>query len=533
MYGKKCFRAHIDIYQKHNYNLGIGDTVERGMKMSCLLGIDLGTSSLKSMLITEEGQTKALSARAYQFASPHNGYAEHDPREWWKACCETVQEVLRNSGVAKEEIKSLGFSGQMHGVVMLDKEFQVVRPAILHCDARSSEQVEWMKYTIGPDKIKHIIMNPIYTGFMLPSLLWVKTAEPENFDKIAYVMLPKDYLKFRMTGVISTDYSDASATLAFDIKENCWSEEILRITDISKDLFPKCYDTAAPTETVCKKAAAETGLSEKTVVTAGGGDQVMQGIGNGVTKEGQASVNIGTSGQVSFQSGTPILNPLLSTNTFCGYKKNRWFTMGAIMNAGLSYKWFNSLFETTDFESMNAKIERIRPGSGGVIFLPYLNGERTPHLNPNISGAFVGLNLNTGREELSRAVMEGVAFALNQCIEVCGELGLKTDTMIASGGATKSMPWLHIQADIYNLPLRVADTEEQASLGAAIAAGVGAGIYKDVEEGCERVVRYKNFVIEPNLENHKIYKEYYGLFKEMYQEGRGVIEKITLAGRRD
>lgn len=501
--------------------------------MSYLLGIDLGTSSLKSILITPAGQVKALSARAYQFASPHNGYAEHDPREWWEACCETVQEVLRDSGVSKDDVKGLSFSGQMHGAVMLDKAFGIVRPAILHCDARSYVQVNRMKQMIETGRIKNIIMNPIYTGFLLPSLLWVKDNEPDNYDRIAHVMLPKDYLKFKMTGEISTDYSDASATLAFDIKRNCWSEEVLKITGVSKELFPRCYDTTAPTETVCKTAAAETGLSTKTIVSAGGGDQVMQGIGNGVTKEGDACVNIGTSGQVSFQSNSPILNPSLNTNTFCGYKKGRWFTMGAIMNAGLSYKWFNSLFESVDMQDMNRRIAEVKPGSGGVVFLPYLNGERTPHLNPNISGAFVGLNLNTGREELSRAVMEGVAFALNQCIEVCSELGLKAEIMTASGGATKSRPWLQLQSDIYNLPLKVTDTEEHASLGAAIAAGVGAGVYKSVEDGCQRVVRFKDFIIEPNPENHKIYQEYYELFKEMYQESGGVIEKITLAGRRD
>lgn len=499
--------------------------------MNCLLGVDLGTSSLKSMLITEEGVMRALSTRTYQFTSLYNGYAQQDPLEWWNACRDTVQEILRDSGISKEDIKGMSFSGQMHGAVMLDKNFQTVRPAILHCDARSSEQVEWLKLRIGPDKIRQIIMNPIYTGFLLPSLLWVREKEPENFEKIAYVMLPKDYLKFRMTGEVSTDYSDASATLAFDIKKNCWSKEIIKMAGLPTDIFPVCYGTAAATGTICKRAAEETGLSEKTIVAAGGGDQVMQGIGNGVTKEGQASVNIGTSGQVSFQSNTPIFNPLLSTNTFCGYKKGRWFTMGAIMNAGLSYKWFNSLFETTDYGSMNRKIADGKPGSGGVIFLPYLNGERTPHMNPNLSGAFVGLNLNTGREELSRAVMEGVAFALNQCIEVCGKLGLKTDTMIASGGAVRSDAWLQIQADIYNLPLKVADTQEQASLGAAIVAGVGAGIYRDVEEGCERVVRYKDFTIEPDLEHHNIYAEYYELFKELYQESKDVIEKITLIGR--
>lgn len=501
--------------------------------MSCLLGIDLGTSSLKSVLITEEGLVKAQSVREYQFASPHNGEAEHDPREWWKACCETVQEVLSISGIPKEEVKGVSFSGQMHGAVMLDKEFRPVRPAILHCDARSLEQVEKMKQTLGPEKIKQVLMNPVYTGFLLPSLLWVKDYEPDNFNKIAHVILPKDYLKFKMTGEISTDYSDASATLAFDIKNNCWSDEILAILGIPREWFPVCFYTDQPTGNICRNAAAKTGLSRKTIVAAGGGDQVMQGIGNGTVKEGDGCVNIGTSGQVSFQSSVPILNPALNTNTFCGYKKGRWFTMGAIMNAGLSYRWFNSLFENVDFNRMNEEIGRVKPGSGGVIFLPYLNGERTPHLNPNISGVFAGLNLNTGRAELARAVMEGVSFALYQCMEVCKELGLSARMMTASGGAAKSRQWLAIQADVYNLPLRVTDTEEQAGLGAAIAAGAGAGVYKDVEEGCQIVVRYKDFIIEPDQEKHKVYEEYYELFKELFQGSSGVIEKITLAGRRD
>ena len=501
--------------------------------MSYLLGIDLGTSSLKSMLISEDGQMAALSARSYQFASPRNGFAEHDPDEWWQACAETVKEVLLKSAVLKDEVKGLSFSGQMHGAVMLDKDYKVVRPAILHCDARSSVQVEKLKEILGEDKIKEVIMNPIYTGFLLPSLMWVKDNEPDNFSRIAHVMLPKDYLKFKMTGVVSTDYSDASATLAFDIRRNCWSEEVLKAVGIPMEWFPVCYGTTDATETVCKVTAEELGLSQKTVVAAGGGDQVMQGIGNGITRVGQACSNIGTSGQISFQSGEAVLNPALNTNTFCGYKKGRWFTMGAIMNAGLSYKWYNSLFEKVDMNAMNEKIAKVKPGSGGVIFLPYLNGERTPHLNPNISGAFIGCNINTGRTEMARAVMEGVAYALNQCIEICGDLGLHADSMIASGGATKSMPWLQIQADIFNVPLRVADTEEQASLGAAIAAGVGAGVYKDVDEGCARAVRYKEFIIEPVPESHKVYGEYYQLFKEAYQESKGVIEKVTMLGRRD
>ncbi|MCD2492108.1 xylulokinase [Lacrimispora sp. NSJ-141] len=500
--------------------------------MAYLMGIDLGTSSLKTIIIDEAGNVKAVSARPYQFASPCGGYAEHDPREWWQACCETVKEALDACGAPAASVKGVSFSGQMHGAVLLDKDYQVIRPAILHCDARSAVQVEEIKRVLGMDKVRELIMNPVYTGFLLPSLMWVRDNEPENYEKVRHVFLPKDYLKFRMTGEVSSDYSDASATLAFDIKKNCWSEEILRAVDVPMDIFPRCYGTDEAAGTVCEAASRETGLSTSTVVVAGGGDQVMQGIGNGITQVGSATSNIGTSGQVSFQSDTPIMNPALSTNTFCGYKKGRWFTMGAIMNAGLSLKWFNSLFETADFNQINEQVAKVRPGSGGVIFLPYLNGERTPHVNPNLSGMFLGVNLNTGRPEMTRAVMEGVAFALYQCIEVCGNLGLEADNMVASGGGARSGPWLQIQADIFNIPLKVADTEEQAGLGSAIAAGVGAGIYRDIEEGCRAVVKYKDMLVVPNAAAHEAYEEYYQLYKDTYEAGRDVLQRVTLMGRR-
>ena len=500
--------------------------------MAYLMGIDLGTSSLKTIIIDEAGKVKAQSARPYQFASPFGGYAEHDPEEWWQACCSTVRGALTALGAPASEVKGVSFSGQMHGAVLLDKDFRVIRPAILHCDARSSEQVQELSAALGPEKVRELVMNPVYTGFLLPSLLWVRAHEPENYEKVKYAFLPKDYLKFKLTGEVSSDYSDASATLAFDIRKNCWSEEILRAVDVPMDIFPNCYGTDEATGTVSEAASRETGLATSTVVVAGGGDQVMQGIGNGIVKAGQASSNIGTSGQVSFQSDVPIVNPALSTNTFCGYKKGRWITMGAIMNAGLSLKWFNSLFETADYNLINEQVAKVKPGSGGVVFLPYLNGERTPHVNPNLSGVFLGVNLNTGRPQMTRAVMEGVAFALNQCIEVCGELGLEAKTMVASGGGARSAPWLQIQADVFGIPLKVADTEEQAGLGAAIAAGVGAGVYRDIEEGCAAVVKYKDFTVVPNVQNHKAYEEYYQLFKDTYAAGKDVLQRVTLMGRR-
>ena len=501
--------------------------------MRYLVGIDLGTSSLKTLIMDENSKVLAIRTQDYQFASPYSSYAEQDPEIWWDACCKTLQEAIVISGIKAEEIAGVSFSGQMHGAVLLDDRCEVIRPAILHCDARSSKQVQFMKEALGEDGVKELVMNPIYSGFLLPSLLWVRENEPENYQRVRHALLPKDYIKFKLTGEITSDYSDASATLAFDIKNGRWSKEILDTFSVPIDIFPPCYNTDEAIGTVCQAASRQTGLSTRTIVVAGGGDQVMQGIGNGITHLGGSSVNIGTSGQVSFQSDTPILNPKLSTNTFCGYKKGRWITMGAIMNAGLSLKWCNRLLGQNDYTKINSEVSKVLPGSNGVIFLPYLNGERTPHLNPDISGAFIGCNINTGPAELTRSVMEGVAFALMQCIELCGELGLKTkDYMVASGGGSKSAPWLQIQADIYNIPLRVMETEEQACLGAAIAAGVGVGVFRDMEEGCQRTVRYRNMEVTPDAGAHQIYMEYYQLFKEIYLASEVTLNKVTLLGRK-
>ena len=501
--------------------------------MTHLMGIDLGTSSLKTIIIDESGMVRALKSRAYQFDSPHAGYAEQHPEVWWNACCETVKDALAGSGIPASDIAGVSFSGQMHGAVMLDNEYHVVRPAILHCDARSNKQVEAIRELLGLDGIRKLMMNPVYTGFLLPSLLWVRDNEPQNFEKIIYVFLPKDYLKFKMTGEISSDYSDASATLAFDIKNGCWSDEILRRVRISSDIFPHCYETTADTGRICKQAAETTGLSERTIVVAGGGDQVMQGIGNGMVNAGDATVNIGSSGQVCFQIDQPVLNPALNTNMFCGSKKGRWILFGATMSAGLSLKWWNQLNSSSDYEKINNQVAAIKPGSGGIVFLPYLNGERTPHVNPNLSGVFLGVNTSTTYAHMTRSVMEGVAYSLMQCIEICGSLGFTAKTLVASGGGARSRPWLQLQADLYNIPLMVATTEEQAGLGAAIAAGVGTAVFKNLEEGCRKVVHYKDEIVSPDAENNVVYNEYYQLYKDTYAACKDVLQQVTLIGRRE
>jgi len=498
--------------------------------MAFLMGIDLGTSSLKTIIIDEKGNNMALASRSYQYDAPISGYAEQNVDVWWQAAIETIKEVLAKSGIKGDEIKGVGFSGQMHGAVLLDEKNEVIRPVILHCDVRTGRQVENVKKLLG-NRVRELMMNPVYTGFLLVSLLWVRDNEPENYKRIRKVCLPKDYIKYKLSGEITSDYSDASATLAFDIKNNKWSKEILDLVDVSYDIFPECYDTYSVVGHISKESAKLTGLSTKAAVVAGGGDQVMQGIGNGVTEIGQVTANIGSSGQICFQSDLPFVNPNLSTNTFCGYKKGRWIVQGAIMHAGLSLEWFNSLFETKDYQMSNKLAEEAVVGSDGLIFLPYLNGERTPHANPNLSAMLIGLNSKTRRSQMTRAVMEGVSFALYECMEVCENLGLSIGTVVASGGGARSPLWLQIQSDVYGLPLKVADNKEQACLGAAITAGVGAGIYKSTEDGCANVVRYKKEVIEPNVENHKKYMEYYALFKDAYLANEELLQKLTAMGR--
>ncbi len=500
--------------------------------MAFLLGIDLGTSGLKTIVINEVGEVKALSHRSYTFDSPHGGYAEQDPDTWWQACTQTVREVLSKFGGRAEDIAGVSFSGQMHGLVMLDRDYRVVRPAILHCDARSDEQVQALRRMLGTDGISKLMMNPVYTGFLLPSLLWVRENEPENFERIRHVCLPKDYLKFKMSGELSSDFSDASATLAFDIQNDAWSKEILDRVNISAALFPTCFETTQEAGRICAEASKQTGLKVGTIVAAGGGDQVMQGIGNGMVNPGDATVNIGSSGQVSFQIDRPLLNPDLNTNMFCGYRKGRWILFGATMTAGLSFEWWHRNSGNIDYAQLDREVAMISPGSGGVIFLPYLNGERTPHVDPNLSGAFLGVNIGTTRAHMTKAVMEGVAYSLMQCIEICGELGLHAKWLVASGGAARSKPWLQMQADVYNIPLRVSETQEQAGLGAAIAAGVGAGIFRNLEEGCNAAVHYRRETILPDSRNHEIYREYYALYKQAYGSGKDVLRSLTAIGRK-
>lgn len=499
--------------------------------MSYLLGIDVGTSGLKSILVNYSGQVIASAYSDYQFDAPLPGYAEQDPDVWWRACKSTIATVLRDSAVHPDQITGISFSGQMHGLVPLDEKGNVVRPAILHCDARSGAQVERVRADISQNEIADLMMNPVFTGFLAISLLWVKENEPDNYRKIRKVFLPKDYLRYKLTGRILSDHSDASATLAYDIRNRRWSEEILTRIGLPRDLFPDCVETIDPVGTVSKEAALETGLSQKTIVVAGGGDQVMQSIGNGLIADGQGSVNIGSSGQVGFQLSAPFLNPELNTNMFCAYDHDRWIMFGATMSAGLCMKWWNKIIRDKDYNSINQGVAAIRPGSGGLLFFPYLNGERTPHINPNISGMLLGINHQTDRYEIARAVMEGVSYSLKDCLDLCLRAGFSPAELVASGGGARSPQWLQILADVFNLPIKVSQSEEQAGLGAAIVAGTGVRVYSTLREGCDAFVRYKDEIYTPNESNRRIYAELHEMYGDAYRRIAPTLEQLTVFGR--
>lgn len=500
--------------------------------MDCLLGIDLGTSSLKTIVLSPAGNILSSDAVEYHFDSPLRGYAEQDPRVWWDACVTTVRNALRKADISGEHVRAVGFSGQMHGVVALDKDYRVIRPAILHCDARSGEQADRLTSSIPPEQRQRLFRNPVYPGFMLTSLLWMRENEPANFGRIAHVCSPKDYIRYLLTGVFSSEYSDASATLLFDIEKNVWSEEILSLTRLPRGIFPDCTEPDAVAGNISAAAAEVTGLSVKTLAAAGGGDLTMMSVGNGMVRNGDGILNIGTSGQVSYQIDRPVINPSLNTNMFSSWHSGRWVLYGAVMSAGLCLKWWRLVTGCPDYGRIHELVSKTAPGSGGLIFYPYLNGERCPHLMPDISSCFLGLNASTGCGEMTRAVMEGVVYSLRQCADVCASLGFTADTYLASGGAARSDDWTQMMADIFNKPVKRVIGEEQACLGAALTAGTAAGIWPSIPEACDAVVRYQDRIFEPIPRNAEIYGEYYGLYRDTFPQFAQSLRRLTGLGRR-
>lgn len=501
--------------------------------MRYLIGIDVGTSGTRSVLFDENLNVVCSASEEYPLYQPHNGWAEQNPEDWANAAINTIKNVINNSKVQPENIKAIGLTGQMHGLVMLDENNEVIRPAIIWADQRTEKECEEITKKVGKDKLIKITANPALTGFTASKIMWVKNNEPENYYKCKHILLPKDYVRFVLTGVYATDVSDASGMQLLDVPNRKWSNDILKILEIDEEMLAKVYESPEVTGGIKRSIALETGLREGTIVVAGAGDNAAAAVGTGVVKDGSAFTTIGTSGVVYAHTSQVNIDPKGRVHTFCCAVPNSWHIMGVTQAAGLSLRWFkNNFYEDVNsnkkvsYEQINKDIEEVEIGSEKLIYLPYLMGERTPHLDPNARGVFFGLSAKHTKKNLVRSVMEGVSFSLKDCYDILLEMDLKVDEMMITGGGARSEVWKQMLADMYNCKVKSVQSEEGPSLGAAILAGVGAGIFESVEDACNKYIKTGKQIL-PNEINHKTYLKYHELYKELYCNLRKSFQKLS------
>jgi len=498
-----------------------------GKPMAYLLGIDIGTSGTKTVLFDEKGNTAASALAEYPLYQPHVGWAEQDPEDWWKAVCLTVKEVINKSGVSPADIKGIGLSGQMHGAVLLDKDHKVLRKAIIWCDQRSAEECVQITSVVGAERLIQITANPALTGFTASKVMWVKNHEPEIFEKIAKILLPKDYVRFRLTGEFATEVSDASGMQFMDIPGRQWSSEVLDKLGIDRSWLADLYESQEVSGKVSKYAAEITGLKEGTPVVGGAGDQAAGAVGNGIVKKGVISSTIGTSGVVFAYTDKVSIDPKGRVHTFCHAVPGTWHIMGVTQGAGLSLKWFRDnfcieekrtaeLMKIDPYVLMDQEAEKVKPGCNGLIYLPYMMGERTPHLDPNAKGVFFGLSAKHEKQDMIRAIMEGVVYSLRDCLEIIKEMGVEIKEVRASGGGGKSKLWRQMQADVFGSDITTINSSEGPALGVALLAGVGSGIYKSVEEACNAVISVKTKQ-KANIKLHETYNKFYRIYGQLYK----------------
>ncbi len=505
--------------------------------MSLLLGIDIGTSGTKTILIDEKGNLIGSALYEYPMYQDRIGWAEQEPEDWWQAVCRTVNEVIRKNSINPSDIKGIGLTGQMHGAVLLGSDDRVLRRAIIWCDQRSSDECAEITSLIGKKRLIEITANPALTGFTASKVLWVKNHERQTFDKIKKILLPKDYIRFKLTGETATDVSDASGMQYMDIPKRTWSEEILNKLGLDRSMLARLYESPEVTGMITKKASEETGLKEGTSVVGGAGDQAAGAVGNGIVKKGLISTTIGTSGVVFAYSDDVLIDPEGRVHTFCHAVPGKYHIMGVTQGAGLSLKWFRDNFcqkekheaeikRIDPYDIMSREAEGSKPGSNGIVYLPYLMGERTPHLDPYARGIFFGLSAKHVKNDMIRAVMEGVVYSLKDCLAVIEGLGIDIGEVRASGGGARSNLWRQMLSDIFNKDIMVVENGEGPALGAAILAGAGAGIYKSVGEGCDSAVKARK-VNSVDQENRRQYMRYYEIYQKLYPALKDMFREIS------
>ncbi|HEX7295165.1 MAG TPA: xylulokinase, partial [Pyrinomonadaceae bacterium] len=441
--------------------------------MYCL-GIDVGTGGSRAVLIDSAGQIIASETIEHvPFASPETGWAEQDPDDWWRASVAAVRAVLAHDNVSSDSIAGIGLSGQMHGAVLLDENDNVLRPAIIWCDQRSDIQCRELTDKIGASHLIELTCNPALTGFTLPKILWVKEHEPEHWHRIRSLLLPKDYVRLRLTGDKATDVADASGTLLLDVSARRWSKAMLEAAELNESVLPQLFESPEITGIVSEAAAELTGLRAGTPVVGGAGDQAAGAVGMGIVKPGSVSATIGTSGVVFAATNKPALDPRGRVHTFCHAIPNRWHVMGVTQGAGLSLHWFRDQFGRESYDQLTAEAASVPAGANNLLWAPYLMGERTPHLDPNARAALVGLTASHTRGHVVRAILEGVAFSLRDSFEIFREMNVPVESIRLGGGGARSKLWRQIQADIYGHSVDIVQAEEGAAYGAALLAGVG------------------------------------------------------------
>lgn len=506
--------------------------------MEFLIGIDLGTSGTKTVLFDRSGKVVASKTIEYPLYQPQNGWAEQDPNDWWQAAAGTIRAVIDESGVSPSDIKGVGISGQMHGLVMLDKDGKVLRRSIIWCDQRTAAECAEITEKVGARRLIEITANPALPGFTASKILWVRNHEPELYARCAHILLPKDYVRYMLTGEFATEVSDASGMQLLDVPNRCWSRELLKILEIDEGLLAKVYESPEVTGTITEEAAKLTGLAAGTIVVGGAGDNAAAAVGTGVVREGKAFTTIGSSGVVFAHTDKITIDPKGRVHTFCCAVPGAWHVMGVTQGAGLSLKWFRDNFCEAEksaaqgmgvdpYYLMDRQAERSPIGCNRLIYLPYLMGERTPHLDPDCRGVFFGLSAIHTKYDMLRAVMEGVTYSQRDSVEILRGMGVETSEMLACGGGGSSPLWRQMLADAYNCPVKTVKSKEGPALGVAILAGVGAGLYSSVESACDAMIQY-NEAQNPIPENVPKYEAFYQIYCSLYPALKDSFK--TLAG---
>jgi len=504
-----------------------------------LLGIDTGTSGTRAVLLDGSGRVLSSATVEHEpISSPHAGWAEQNPQDWWSAACKAIPECLKRGNTAASEISGIGLTGQMHGLVLLGSDDEVLRPSIIWCDQRTEEECRAITEKVGAQRLIELTANPAVAGFTLPKIWWVQKHEPEIWARTRSILLPKDYVRFRLTGTRAIDVADASGTLILDVVNRRWSAAMMEVSGLSEELLPRVYESQEVASYVSEEGARATGLRAGIPVVAGAGDQAAGAVGMGIVRAGAVSATIGTSGVVFAATAKPLLDPKGRIHTFCHAVPNRWHVMGVTQAAGYSLRWFRDQFgagaagskDTAEdpYDRLMNEAGKAPAGADGLLWAPYLMGERTPHLDAHARAALVGLTATHTRAHVIRAILEGVAFSLRDTLTIFSELKLPVESIRLGGGGARGGVWRQVQADVYGMAADLVEAEEGPAYGAALLAGVGTGAWATVESACEAAVRVAKRV-EPIPQNVALMDKQYGAFRKVYPALRGIMHDLSRA----